>query len=77
MASRSPSRSISRSASTTSLPPRHDTPVIELSPADRAKEAVIRAACDQGDIDALVELATSSTGLLSDSLRRIACSTLR
>ena len=46
---------------------------MELSPADKEKEALIRAACEHGDVASLIDLATSSSGLLSDSLRRTAC----
>ncbi|KAJ4364384.1 GTPase-activating protein gyp8 [Neocucurbitaria cava] len=72
MASRTPSRSVSRSVSSNSLPPRRATPVAELSPADKDKATLIRAACEDGDVDTLVQLATSNSGLVSDSLRRTA-----
>ncbi|CAO2653402.1 Nn.00g028130.m01.CDS01 [Neocucurbitaria sp. VM-36] len=72
MTSRPPSRSVSRSVSSNSLPPRRATPAVELSPADKEKEALIRAACEDGDVDTLVRLATSNSGLVSDSLRRTA-----
>ncbi|KAF1850424.1 uncharacterized protein K460DRAFT_301456, partial [Cucurbitaria berberidis CBS 394.84] len=72
MASRTPSRSVSRSVSSNSIPPRRATPVVELSPADKEKEALIRAACLDGDVSTLVQLATSNSGLVSDSLRRTA-----
>lgn len=72
MASRTPP-AVSRSVSTASLPPRRPTPVNELSPAEQAKEALIRAACKDGHVAALVDLATSTSGLVSDSLRRTAC----
>ncbi|KAH7371106.1 GTPase-activating protein gyp10 [Pyrenochaeta sp. MPI-SDFR-AT-0127] len=72
MASRTPSRSVSRSVSSGSLPQRRPTPAIELSPADKEKEALIRAACQDHDVDTLVRLATSNSGLVSDSLRRTA-----
>ena len=73
MTSRTPSRSVSRSVSSNSLPPRRATPAVELSPADKEKETLIRAACEDGDVDTLVRLATSNSGLVSDSLRRTAC----
>jgi hypothetical protein len=73
MASRNTSRSVSRSVSSNSLPPRRTIPVIELSPAEKEKEALIAAACRDRDLSTLVHLATSSSGLLSDSLRRTAC----
>ncbi|KAJ8109758.1 hypothetical protein OPT61_g7224 [Boeremia exigua] len=65
MASRTPSPSVSSG----SLPSRHATPV-DLSLAQKAKEGLILDACDKGDLAALVDLATSTHGLLSDSLRR-------
>ncbi|KAF1940043.1 GTPase-activating protein gyp10 [Clathrospora elynae] len=70
MASRTPSSSVSRSVSSVSLPSRHATPAVELSPADKGKEVLIRAAIDDANIGALVGLATSVSGLVSDSLRR-------
>jgi hypothetical protein len=77
MASRNPSlsgsRPTSRSVSSNSLPPRRASPVVELSPAEKEKEALISAACRDGDLAALVHLATSTSGLISDSLRRTAC----
>ncbi|KAF2846625.1 hypothetical protein T440DRAFT_471697 [Plenodomus tracheiphilus IPT5] len=72
MASRTPSAPVSRSVSSGSLPTRRATPVIELSPAEKEKEAAIRAACEKEDVSALVGLATSTSGLVSDSLRRTA-----
>ncbi|KAF1838912.1 hypothetical protein BDW02DRAFT_585507 [Decorospora gaudefroyi] len=69
MATRTPSRSVSCSVSSGSLPSRHSTPGIQLSPAEKDKAALIRAAIDDGDVGALVSLATSSSGLISDSLR--------
>ncbi|KAH7385264.1 rab-GTPase-TBC domain-containing protein [Phaeosphaeria sp. MPI-PUGE-AT-0046c] len=72
MASTNPSRSVSRSVSSTSLPRRRSSPIIDLSPADKAKEALIAAACRDRDLPALVHLATTSSGLLTDSLRRTA-----
>jgi hypothetical protein len=77
MASRNPSlsgsRPTSRSVSSTSLPSRRTPSVVELSPAEKEKEALISAACRDGDLAALVQLATSTSGLISDSLRRTAC----
>jgi hypothetical protein len=73
MASSNPSRAVSRSVSSNSLPPRRTSPAVELSPAEKEKEALIAAACRDGDVPALVRLATSSSGLLSDGLRRAAC----
>ncbi|KAI8941840.1 hypothetical protein NX059_003039 [Plenodomus lindquistii] len=72
MASHTPSAPVSRSASSGSLPSRRATPVVELSPADKEKAAAIQAACDTADVSALVELATRTSGLVSDSLRRTA-----
>ena len=73
MASRTSSRSLSRSVSSGSTPPRRATPAVELSPAEKEKEAQITAACEGRDISALVELATSVSGLVSDRLRCTAC----
>jgi hypothetical protein len=77
MASRNPSRSASRptsrSVSSNSLPSRRTPPIVELSPAEKEKEALILAACRDGDLSTLVQLATSTSGLISDSLRRTAC----
>jgi hypothetical protein len=73
MASRNSSRSVSRSVSSTSLPQRRATPVVELSPAEKEKEALITAACRDRDVSTLVNLATSTSGLISDGLRRTAC----
>ncbi|KAF2028322.1 GTPase-activating protein gyp10 [Setomelanomma holmii] len=72
MASRTPSTAVSRSVSSSSLPLRKASLVIELSPAEREKEALITAACRDRDLVALVDLATSSSGLVSDGLRRTA-----
>ena len=66
----------SRSVSSSSLPPRRPSPLIELSPADKEKEALISAACGDGDLDSLVLLSTGTSGLLTDSLRRTACRSL-
>ena len=73
MASNNPSRSVSRSVSSTSLPRRRSSPIIDLSPAEKEKEALITAACRDRDLPALVQLATTPSGLLTDSLRRTAC----
>jgi hypothetical protein len=73
MASRNSSRSVSRSVSSNSLPQRRTTPVAEPSPAEKEKEALIAAACRDRDVSTLVNLATSTSGLISDSLRRTAC----
>ncbi|KAH5240636.1 hypothetical protein HBI72_209200 [Parastagonospora nodorum] len=70
--SRSASRSVSRSVSSNSLPPRRTSPVVELSPAEKEKEALIAGACRDRDLSTLVHLATTSSGLISDSLRRTA-----
>jgi hypothetical protein len=69
MASRNPSRSVSSN----SLPPRRAPSAAELSPAEKEKEALVAAACRDGDVSTLVHLATSTSGLVSDSLRRTAC----
>jgi hypothetical protein len=45
----------------------------ELSPAEKEKAALITAACQSRDLGHLVRLATSLHGLVSDSLRRTAC----
>jgi len=55
--------------SSSSLPSRHASPALHLSPAEKEKETLVRAAIDSGDADALVHLATSTSGLVSDSLR--------
>jgi hypothetical protein len=60
--------------SSTSLPPRRPSPpVVDLSPAEKEKEALVAAACRDRDLATLVHLATSSSGLVSDELRRTAC----
>jgi len=71
--STNPSRPSSRSVSSNSVPSRRATPVLELSPAEKEKEALIAAACEERDLPTLVQLATSTYGLVSDSLRRTAC----
>ncbi|KZM22728.1 Rab GTPase activator [Ascochyta rabiei] len=68
--SRTP-RTPSRSVSPGSPPARRSTPV-DLSLADKAKEGLVTAACDEGDVAALVGLCTSTHGLVSDGLRRTA-----
>jgi hypothetical protein len=73
MASHTPSASVSRSVSSGSLPSRHATPVSQLTSAEKEKETLVRAAIDNGDVTALVDLATSPSGLISDSLRCGAC----
>jgi hypothetical protein len=65
------SHSSSRSVSSGSIPTHHSTPV-DLSLAEKAKEGLIATACEEGDLAALVDLATSNHGLVSDSLRRTA-----
>ncbi|KAJ4289191.1 GTPase-activating protein gyp8 [Kalmusia sp. IMI 367209] len=72
MASRTSSRNPSRSVSSTSLSTRRNTLTTELSPAEKDKAAQISAACDARDLDALVHLATTTHGLVSDPLRRAA-----
>lgn len=67
MASRTPSRSVSSG----SIPTRQATPE-GLSLAEQAKEGLVATACDEGDVDALVELSASTHGLVSDKLRRTA-----
>lgn len=69
MASTTPSRSVSSS----SLSTRRDTLTAKLSPAEEEKATRIGAACEDRDISALVNLATSTYGLVSDSVRRAAC----
>lgn len=65
------SRTSSPSVSSDSAPSRHPTP-IDLSLAEIAKEGLIITACEKSDLPTLVHLATSTHGLVSDSLRRIA-----
>lgn len=45
----------------------------ELSPDQQQKAALVTAACHDHDFDALVHLATTRLGLVSDPLRRTAC----
>ena len=66
-----PSRTSSPSVSSDSVPSRQPTP-IDLSLAEIAKEGLIITACEKGDLPTLVHLATSTHGLVSDSLRRTA-----
>ncbi|KAF2818876.1 hypothetical protein CC86DRAFT_375518 [Ophiobolus disseminans] len=61
-----------RTVSSGSIPRRRSSPLVELSPAEKEKEALITAACQEGDVAALVHLATTTSGLVSDSLRRTA-----
>lgn len=65
------SRTSSRSVSSGSVPTHRSTPV-DLSFAEKAKVDLISTACEEGDVFALVELATSPHGLVSDDLRRVA-----
>lgn len=44
-----------------------------LSPSAVDKIAQIEAACRDQDLDALIHLATTKSGLVEDSLRRTAC----
>lgn len=67
MASRTPSPAVSSG----SVPSRQSTP-IDLSLAEKAKEGLIITACEEGDLSSLVDLSTSTHGLVSDSLRRTA-----
>ena len=67
MASRTPSPSVSSA----SLPAHHATPV-KLSSEEKAKEHLIITACESQDFAALKDLSTSTHGLVSDDLRRIA-----
>ncbi|KAF2684104.1 hypothetical protein K458DRAFT_418418 [Lentithecium fluviatile CBS 122367] len=71
MASQSSSRAPSRSVSSRSVS-RRNTVTTELSPAEKDKAAQISAACQDRSLDRLVSLATSTHGLVSDSLRRTA-----
>lgn len=78
MASPYPSRPVSRSVSSQSIPSRRaSASVVELSPAEKEKGALITAACRDRDLPALVGLATSTPGLVSDSHRRTACMLLQ
>lgn len=67
MASRTPSRSVSSG----SLPLRQSTPA-DLSLAEKAKEGLVTTACNEGDLAALIDLSTSTHGLVSDDVRRTA-----
>ena len=81
MASPTPSRNPSRPPSASSLSQSarrrssSSSPSVaaELSPAEQHKAEQISAACQDRNLDALVQLATSTHGLVSDSLRRLAC----
>ncbi|KAF1949503.1 GTPase-activating protein gyp10 [Byssothecium circinans] len=66
--SRAPSRSVS--SGSLPLPTRRNTVTTELSPAGKEKAALITTACEARDLEALVRLATSTHGLVSDILRR-------
>ncbi|KAL1608506.1 GTPase-activating protein gyp8 [Paraconiothyrium brasiliense] len=72
MASRRSSRTPSRSVSSGSLSTRRSTVTAPLSPAEKEKASQISAACHNRDLNALVHLATSTHGLVSDDLRRAA-----
>ncbi len=54
-----------------------DSPPETFRQLDKArqdrKEQAIRRACEQDDVDKLVELADSVGGLLDDTLRQLAC----
>lgn len=63
------SRTSSRSVSSGSIPTRRSTP-LDLSLAEKAKEGLIATACEDGDLAALIDLSTSTHGLVSDSSRR-------
>lgn len=65
------SRTSSPSVSSDSAPSRHSTP-IDLSLAEIAKESLIKTACEKHDLPTLVHLATSTHGLVSDRMRRLA-----
>jgi hypothetical protein len=80
MASPTPSRNPSRPPSASSLSQSarrrsSSSPSVaaELSPAEQHKVEQLSAACQARNLDALVQLATSTHGLVSDSLRRLAC----
>lgn len=80
MSSRPASRTPSRSVSSGSFPPSRrrsptttNTTVPELSPEEEEKAALVTAACDERNLDALIRLATTRLGLVSDPLRRAAC----
>ncbi|KAJ4985051.1 GTPase-activating protein gyp10 [Stagonosporopsis vannaccii] len=62
MAARTPSPSVSTASATPD----------DLPLEQKAKHSLIATACDEGDLAALVDLATSTHGLVSDSLRRTA-----
>ncbi|KAF9729355.1 hypothetical protein PMIN06_004454 [Paraphaeosphaeria minitans] len=70
--SRHSSRTPSRSVSSTSLSTRRrSTATLALSPAEKEKAVQISTACNERNLDALVHLATSIHGLVSDDLRRV------
>ncbi|KAF2450231.1 hypothetical protein P171DRAFT_502669 [Karstenula rhodostoma CBS 690.94] len=71
--SRRSSRTPSRSVSSTSLSTRRrSTATAALSPAEQEKAVQISTACNERNLNALVHLATSVHGLVSDDLRRVA-----
>ena len=53
----------------------HDAPSFDAGPEMVKREEIIRA-CKEGNLKLLVQLATSSGGLLSDDLRQSACMTV-
>ncbi len=53
------------------MPSRDATPA-DFSLAQKAKQGLILDACGKSDLASLVDLATSTHGLVSDSLRRTA-----
>lgn len=55
---------------------RRSTATVALSPSELEKAVQISAACSDRNLDALVHLATSIHGLVSDDLRRVACASL-
>jgi len=65
------SRTQSPSVSAASLLSHRATPD-DLSLAQKVKQGLVTTACEEGDLAALVDLATSTHGLVSDSLRRTA-----
>jgi hypothetical protein len=65
------SQTSSPSVSSDGVPSRPPTPT-DLSLAEIAKEGLIITACEKNDLATLVQLATSTYGLVNDSLRRTA-----
>ena len=45
----------------------------ETTDSRSSKETEVIDACENGDVDSLISLATSNGGLVSDELRRLAC----